>query len=244
MNDFLNIVKKIIYYPSFIKDYINFKNKSKIIETRFDLKWTDRYPCLNDKTSNTPFDRHYVLHTAWAMRKVAENKPKKHIDISSYIYFPTLLSAFIPTEFYDFRPVSIELSNLKTGKADLNKLPFGDSEISSLSCMHTVEHIGLGRYGDKIDPDGDIKAINELKRVLAHDGILLFVVPVGKPAIKFNAHRIYSYNQITDYFKGLELKEFSLIPEKKTTKDIILHASPEDVEKETYGCGCFLFKKN
>jgi len=103
-----------------------------------------------------------------------------------------------------------------------------------------VEHIGLGRYGDPIDPDGDIKAINELKRTVSNGGSLLFVVPVGKPKIEFNAHRIYSYEQILSYFTGFNLKEFSLITDNK---DFFENANPELVKDQKYGCGCFWFTK-
>ena len=106
--------------------------------------------------------------------------------------------------------------------------------------MHTIEHIGLGRYGDEIDPQGDIKSINELKRVLKAGGDLLFVTPVGKPRIEFNAHRIYSYEQIVDYFSPLVIKEFSLIPD---AGGIINNADPALVKEQCYGCGCFWFKK-
>ncbi|PIR72621.1 MAG: hypothetical protein COU42_00585, partial [Candidatus Nealsonbacteria bacterium CG10_big_fil_rev_8_21_14_0_10_36_24] len=76
-------------------------------------------------------------------------------------------------------------------------------------------------------------------------GSLLFVVPIGgKAKIMFNAHRIYSYEMITDYFKDLELKEFSLIPEfAKNGVGIIINATKEQVDKESYGCGCFWFIK-
>jgi hypothetical protein len=106
--------------------------------------------------------------------------------------------------------------------------------------MHTVEHIGLGRYGDELDADGDIKAINELKRVLQPGGDLLFVTQVGKPVIQFNAHRIYSYEQIIEYFSPLTLKEFSLIPDQG---GLIESADPSLVAQQHYGCGCFWFKK-
>ena len=79
---------------------------------------------------------------------------------------------------------------MSSGYADLANLPFEINSVQSLSCMHTVEHVGLGRYGDPIDPDGDLKAIKEIKRVLAVNGNLLFVVPIGKPKIVYNAHRI------------------------------------------------------
>jgi hypothetical protein len=106
--------------------------------------------------------------------------------------------------------------------------------------MHTIEHVGLGRYGDPIDPDGDLKAILELKRVLTKDGSLLFVVPVGKPKIEFNAHRIYSYEQIEECLKDLTLKEFTLITDKG---NYIENANKDLVKEQKYGCGCFWFIK-
>jgi hypothetical protein len=109
--------------------------------------------------------------------------------------------------------------------------------------MHVIEHIGLGRYGDPIDPDGDIKSINELKRVVAPGGSVLFVVPVGRPKIEFNAHRIYSYEQIIGYFSGMELKEFSLVPDNYVETGLIVNADPSLVQHQTWGCGCFWFKK-
>src|SRR5690554_5750635 len=149
----------------------------KLAVKRFKLDPQDFYPCLHDKTSNTYFDRHYVYHPAWAARIVAKNRPEKHVDISSTLHFCSILSAFVPVDFYDYRPASLILSQLSSLSADLSSLPFEDDSILSLSCMHTVEHVGLGRYGDPLDYDGDIKAINELKRVLARGGHLLFVVP-------------------------------------------------------------------
>ena len=100
-----------------------------------------------------------------------------------------------------------------------------------------------GRYGDLLDPDGDLKAMGELQMVLADGGSLLFVVPVGRPKIMFNAHRIYSYEQILRYFSEIELKQFALISESKGHKGIIENASPELTKAEDYGCGCFWFQK-
>jgi SAM-dependent methyltransferase len=152
-----------------------------------------------------------------------------------------MLSAFMPVKFYDFRPAQIVLPNLTLDHADLTLLPFENTSIKSLSCMHTAEHIGLGRYGDKLDPEGDLKAISELKRVLAPGGNLLFVVPVGKSRIMFNAHRIYSYNQIISYFSDLKLINFTLIPDNAIKDAVIDNATSEDVDRQDYGCGCFWF---
>ena len=242
MKKTLKKIINLLLSPFILKDYLIFKNSDK--NKRFILKIKNFYPQIKDKTVQTNFDRHYIYHTAWAARVIAETKPSKHIDISSSLYFSAITSAFVPVEFYDYRPVNLKLDNLKTSEGNLIQLPFADNSLKSLSCMHTVEHVGLGRYGDPIDPDGDLKAINELKRVLAIDGSLLFVVPIGKIAkIEFNAHRIYTYEQIALYFKDLKLKEFALIPENGHNGGIIRNAEKDNIGDESYACGCFWFTK-
>ena len=223
----------------FRDEFNDFLNTSK--NRRFDTFWEERNPWLNDKTTTIGFDRHYVYHTAWATLIVKQINPENHIDISSFVYFPALLSAFIPVTYYDFRKPELELSNVQAGQADLTALPFASNSVYSLSCMHTVEHIGLGRYGDPLDYEGDLKAINELKRVVAAGGHLLFVVPIGKSKIFFNAHRVYSYSQIIEYFSDMKLVEFTLI--KEHSGGLIQHAAQELADAENYACGCFWFQK-
>lgn len=105
------------------------------------------------------------------------------------------------------------MPNLTSKHGDLTKLHFETNSVQSLSCLHTVEHVGLGRYGDPINPTGDIEAAKELSRVLAPGGTFIFVTPVGKPKIAFNAHRIYSYKQVLDLFPELIITEFSMVPD-------------------------------
>lgn len=219
--------------------YLGEWNKiNKQNDKRFSTKLRDLYPCLKDRVATTPFDHHYIYHPAWAARVLKYVNPKEHIDISSILSFSTIISAFIPVKFYDYRPANLHLTNLESDFADLKSLPFEDNSIESLSCMHTIEHIGLGRYGDELDLSGDLTAIHELKRVLKKGGHLIFVTPVGIPRIEFNAHRIYSYEQIIKYFEPLTLKEFSLVPDNG---GLIENADPALVSKQAYGCGCFWF---
>jgi hypothetical protein len=228
---------------TFLSEFNQIKQQSYKTQKRLDLNWESQLPCLTDKTSITVFDAHYTYHPAWAARILSQTKPEMHIDISSILHFSTIISAFIPIKFYDYRPAQLNLNNISSDFADLTDLSFESNSINSLSCMHTVEHIGLGRYGDPIDYDGDLKAIDELKRVVSINGNLLFVVPIGKPVIVFNAHRIYSYDQIINYFSGFQLKNFSLIPDNAINEGIIDNASKELADKQNYGCGCFWFQK-
>jgi hypothetical protein len=225
----------------FLWDYLRFKTLSKSVGRMLPAGLRDLYPCLKDKTLTTGFDRHYIYHPAWAARVLSETKPIEHVDISSSLTFCTLVSAFVPISFFDYRPAELQLSCLSSKSADLLSLPFEDRSIFSLSCMHVVEHVGLGRYGDRLDPEGDLKAIEQLTRVLAIGGSLLFVVPIGKPKIQFNAHRIYSYEQILSYFSELDLVEFSLIPDSPKDGGLIRNAPVELTTLQSYACGCFWF---
>lgn len=209
---------------------------------RFPLRWQDRLPCLDDRTDSTPFDRHYLYHPAWAARVLARTRPDRHVDISSTVAFCSIVSAFVPVDFYDLRPAGIVLDALHCGAANLTELPLADGSIPSLSCMHVLEHIGLGRYGEPLDPDGDLKAIAELIRVLAPGGDLLVATPVGKPRIQFNAHRVYDHEAFAGYFAPLELVEFALI-EETGDRGLVFDTSDEQVHAQTYGCGCFWLRK-
>ncbi|MDD4902666.1 MAG: DUF268 domain-containing protein [Patescibacteria group bacterium] len=240
--NFRLIRKKIFWaksYFSFIIDFLSFKKNN---DARFPLRWSNRFPCLGEATATTNFDAHYIYHPAWAARILAQTKPEFHVDISSSLTFCSLVSAFLPVKFFDYRPANLKLSGLECNHADLLKLPFPDNSVKSLSCMHTIEHVGLGRYGDPIDPIGDLKAMAELTRVLAPGGNFLFAVPIGQPKLMFNAHRIYSYQMIIDAFKDLKLNNFTLIP-SANNREPNFSATKEDSDKENYACGCFWFTK-
>jgi hypothetical protein len=254
MNPIKAIRKKISLEKRLRRDFDRFARQ--LAEDRgehfgAELNWAERRPIFED-TAETGFDTHYIYHPAWAARILAETRPACHTDISSTLHFCSIVSAFIPVALYDYRPARLKLTNLSSGKADLTALPFADNSIPSLSCMHVVEHVGLGRYGDAIDAVGDLKAMKELARVLARGGSLLFAAPIGRSKIIFNAHRIYSYRQVMGCFKsfegsasgGLRLQEFSLIPDNALETGLIKDATEAQADRQTYGCGCFWFIKS
>lgn len=55
-----------------------------------------------------------------------------------------------------------------------------DNSILSLSALCSVEHFGLGRYGNSIEPDAWEKALQSFQRVLKPQGKLYFSVPIGQ----------------------------------------------------------------
>jgi len=237
----LDKLKFFLMFPFIMRSY--FRYQSLDSEKRFPTPLGSIQPTLFENTPYTRFDTHYIYHTAWAARKVKQIDAPFHVDISSSLYFSSIVSAFKDVHFYDYRPAKLNLSNLTSAHNDLTKLSFENGSITSLSCMHTVEHVGLGRYGDPIDPEGDMKAAKELERVVAKDGHLIFVVPIGKPLIQFNAHRIYSYDMVVKMFPNLTLKEFSLIPDSALQVGMMYNATKEESDAQNYGCGCFLFYK-
>lgn len=204
------------------------------------LRIADSYPCLVDWVSSTPFDPHYFFQAAWLARKLAEERPGKHVDIGSDIRMINVLSAFIPTEFLDYRPLQVTLSGLTCNADNLLALSRTDSSIDSLSCLHVIEHVGLGRYGDPIDPEGSRKAAAELKRVLAPGGRLYVSVPVGRERVCFNAHRVFDPDKVAALFPGLHLETFSFVDDAGAYHET---ARTQDAAGSEYACGMFIFYK-
>ncbi|QDV24489.1 DUF268 domain-containing protein [Aureliella helgolandensis] len=238
----MKILRNPLRYMRFLRQYREFSAQNAAKRPEFTVNWSDRWLQLKDDTGDQPFDGHYIYHTAWAARVLAQTRPTKHVDISSYLYFATIASAFVPFEFYDFRPAAVQLANLHCGKADLSNLHFSDQSVASLSCLHTIEHIGLGRYGDPINATGDTRALEELQRVLAPAGNLLIVVPVGRPRIQYNAHRIYHPQMVVDKLPELSLKAWSLLPDD-ASQGLLENPNFELAEQQRYGCGCFWFER-
>lgn len=227
-------------YAQFLGEYRKFQKMDAAAE--LPSLEADLYPIMDQKTATMRYDPHYTYHCAWACRVLAATKPENHIDISSSIAFVTMASAWMPIEHYDLRTPEITLPGLTVGTADLTNLKFKTDSVRSLSCLHVLEHVGLGRYGDALDPNGDCKAAGELARVLAPAGQLLMVVPVGRPRVNFNAHRVYSYEHVLKLFSGLSLDSVSLICDNHKT-GIIDNPPIELISKQEWGCGCFVFKK-
>jgi len=134
------------------------------------LRVEDAYPCLYDRTVAHPIDAHYFYQDIWAFKAILASGAKEHVDVGSRAILVGMLTAITKTIFVDIRPLDVGLENYESRPGSILALPFADSSVASLSCLHVAEHIGLGRYGDPLDPLGTQKAAAELSRVLAPGG--------------------------------------------------------------------------
>lgn len=204
------------------------------------IRWQESYPCLTDWIAHTPFDPHYFYTNGWAMRRIIVTAPRYHVDVASQTIFANLLGGVIPVVFVDYRPLETRLSGLQCMGGSLLSLPFVDRSIPSLSCLHVIEHIGLGRYGDPLDPQGTRKAARELARVLAPSGNLFLATPVGRPRLCFNAHRVHGAEIIREMFAPLDLVEFSGIHDDGRFVERVEMAEFRDSQ---YACGLYWFRR-
>lgn len=204
------------------------------------VAWHDSYPCLSDRVTRTPFDPHYFYQGAWLARRLLRTNPSLHVDVGSSAAMVSVLSAGVPVAFLDYRPLAVRLPGLHCVGGTATNLPFPDNVVASLSSLHVIEHIGLGRYGDPLDPQGSKQAAVELQRVLRPGGRLFLSVPVGRERVCFNAHRVHAPGTIQSYVRALRLESFSLIDDAgRFTEQVPLEAA-ENLE---YGCGLFEFVK-
>lgn len=234
--DPVSFLRGLFAYPRFFADW----RRYAACPDAEPLRLTEAYPQLHDHTGTTGVDAHYFYTNGWAMRRVVTQRPAQHVDIGSQTMFVNLLSAVLPVTFVDYRPLEACMEGLTNRSGDILNLPFVDGSVESLSCLHVAEHIGLGRYGDSLNPQGTRQACAELQRVLAPGGNLYFALPVGRPRVCFNAHRIHAPETILEYFTELELVEFSGVHDDgRYVERVSLH----EFDSSRYACGIFWFQK-
>lgn len=178
------------------------------------FSWFHLYPFLDEFVSEAgTASGHYFHQDRWAARRIFQRRPIHHVDIGFRIDgFVSHLLTFMPVTVVDIRPLSSKVRWLTFIQGDAKDLTgIADNSIESLSCLHAVEHFGLGRYGDEIDPDAWYTAIQALIRVLRPGGHLYFSTLIWTERVNFNAHRVFSVNTITSAFTSLQLISFSFV---------------------------------
>lgn len=193
-------------------DFINFNKSNK--NPSFKAEWSDVFPCWHDQEDFAAGGlNYYFWQDLWAAQKIFADRPVKHFDIASSVMgFIAHVLTFMPVTMIDIRPLPVEIKGLDFVCADATNLEgIEDNSIYSLSSLCAIEHFGLGRYGDTIDPDACFKAMKSMQRVLAPSGKLYLAVPVGEDGVFFHAHRVFSVATILQTFDRLDLLDFSVI---------------------------------
>lgn len=230
----------------FFRDLRQIRQQLRTSSENWNLKF---YPILTDKYDTSGKARgQYFYQDLFVANQIFKNSPVRHIDIGSRIDgFVSHVASFRPVEVLDIRPLSDKLQNISFVQADLmNPQAAFIESTDSLSCLHTIEHFGLGRYHDPIDVDGHLKGLENMYKFLKKDGIFYFSTQIGPQRIEFNAHRIFSVAYLLDIFKGkYELQSFAYIDDQdRLFTDVQL--TEEGIRANfgcRMGCGIFILKK-
>ncbi len=230
-------IQKISKLPRYISERIAFRQMNGSI--------TFTYPVLDDyKEAAGVASGHYFHQDLIVAQYIYRDKPNRHIDVGSRIDgFVAHVASFRKIEILDIRKMSASIHpNIEYTQSDL-MVGTEIGETDSLSCLHTIEHFGLGRYGDPIDPNGYLKGFNQLIAILAKNGTFYISFPIGrKNEVHFNAHRVFHPLDIFTWAPNkLELIRFDYVDDAGD-----FHSDYDVLNsdlKVTYGCGIYTFKK-
>ncbi|MBK6338835.1 MAG: DUF268 domain-containing protein [Bacteroidetes bacterium] len=191
---------------------------------------------------------HYFHMDLLVSQLVFKNQPLKHVDVGSRVDgFVAHVAAFRPIEIFDIRPIESKVENIKFIQADFM---VQDSKLAnyadSISCLHAIEHFGLGRYNDPIDVNGHKKGLENMYHVLQKGGKFYFATPMGPLRVEFNGHRVFSLRYLLDLFKEkYAIDSFSYVNDKG---DLFKNTTLTKNEIENnfncnYGCAIFEMTK-
>lgn len=204
--------------------------------------------CLSDWRGSHTCSSYFWMDL-WGASRIIQNKPKEHFDIGSRLdgFIAHLLVNGVPVTMLDIRPLRDHVPGLKFRQTDATTLDNIENEsIESLSAICSLEHFGLGRYGDPIDPEACFKAFKAIQRVMKPNGYVYIAVPVGKEHVEYNAHRVYYASTIVDAFNEMKLVEYSLITLGGGNPAITTHEDIHVLDNSNinaYKMGLFIFKK-
>jgi len=222
----------------YLKDYLKFKKS--LAQNNSIFKLGSLYPCFHDwHDAGGQASGHYFHQDLFVASRIFENNPQRHIDVGSRVDgFVAHVASFRKISIIDIREMQTKTQNIEYFRADMmNTLPdYLIESTDSLSCLHAIEHFGLGRYGDPIYWDGHLKGFSNLEKMLKSKGRLYFSTPIGDQRIEFNAHRVFSIEYLLNMFYGqFDLYKFSFVDDKGDLhEDVLL-----DGEAIKNNCGCF-----
>ena len=230
--------RKLRYSLKFRADKANFEKQGGII-SKIHAIFDDYH-----KPAGTA-SGHYFHQDLLIASMIHKANPRRHIDIGSSVEgFVSHVASFRDIEVFDIRPLQIHgHPQIRFVQGNLMEL---DSELfnccDSLSCLHALEHFGLGRYSDPIDPNGHLKGFANLAKMLKSEGTLYLSFPIGDaPGVHFNAHRVFDPVEPLNWISGkFELIRFDYVDDSGS---LHLLGDPTSIGPITYGCGIYTLRK-
>jgi hypothetical protein len=235
-------------FPAFLRDLAKFRRNysGKLVLN----------PYLGDRFKEGGSTKNeYFWQDLLVAQKIFQAQPKRHVDVGSRIDgFVAHVASFRSIEIFDIRHMSSKIPGVVFKQADLMLVDSltslgidGDGYCDSLSCLHAIEHFGLGRYGDQVDPTGYRRGIENLSKLLMPGGRLYLSTPVGAERVEFNANWVFNPCTILNVANavGLHLDEL-IILDQQGGQEIVLQPSTEMLNllaKEHYRLGIFQFHK-
>lgn len=235
-----------IYNNSFFEDDCEKYDKLNTREN-FRIKKDCLWPVITDKYDLAGSMRNYFWQDLWAAKLIYKDGTKKHFDIGSRIdgFIAHLLAMNIDVTLIDIREFPGKVENLHTIIDDATELSqIEDGSIQSMSALCSLEHFGLGRYGDQIDPEACFKCFKNIQRKMKRGGNLYISVPVGRERVEFNAHRVFFADTIIKEFDAMKLIEYSCVAEGRIEQNVDIHKYDNDKHNGEYRYGMFYFVKD
>jgi SAM-dependent methyltransferase len=239
--DPITLARRVVEAPSYAANLFRYRRLQGGTRMSFRIRLRYLYPVLGDRHAGAGgASGHYFHQDIWAAREIFRRRPERHVDVGSSVGgFVAHLLTFRDVEYVDLRPLRTNVRGLRYRQGDITRLPYESDSLESVSALHVGEHIGLGRYGDPVDPEGWIKAIRELGRVVRPGGVVYYSVPIGSERLEFDGHRVFDPATIVDAFCPLELSAFACVNDEG---DYVPDADYRHV-RGWYSCGLFLFTK-
>lgn len=213
----------------------------------FAIQKKNLWPVITDKYASAGNIGNYFWQDLWAAKRILQSGIRKHFDIGSRLdgFIAHLLAADVDVTMIDVREFpGGGVEGLHTIVDDATSLrQIEDKSIESMSALCSLEHFGLGRYGDPIDPEACFKCFDNIQRKLKLGGHLYLSLPVGHERVEFNAHRVFYAQTVVECFHSLELREFSCATEQGIECNVNIRAYDEDAHNGNYRYGLFHFYK-
>lgn len=206
-------------------------------------------PCLYDwYEEGGSVSSEYFLQDLHVARKIFDANPSRHVDVGSRIDgFVAHVAAFREIEVFDIRPISSSIPGVVFKQEDLmNPINQRTAYCDSLSCLHALEHFGLGRYGDPLDAQGYVTGLRTMAQLVMSGGTFYLSVPIGEERVEFNAHRVFDPVGLVALAQtcGLLLVDFAWVESGKMQQSAgQFSVELESLGRRGYVLGIFTFQK-